>query len=124
MRHRLGDDAIDAGLGVNRVPAIQPLHIGNGDLAGSGGAGGIERRESKEGTEFFAEGPRDQSGLAHAQGDGWGLTPGQQFKRFNVVANAPGRPYYFVQAGMDLLHFPDQVVQPVLPPFEVVSADQ
>ena len=40
--HRLGDNAVDFGVGVQRIPAVEALHVRDRDLPGCGAAGRIE----------------------------------------------------------------------------------
>jgi len=109
VHDRAADDAVDAGGGLDGIPAVEVLEVVDGDLAGGGRGVGGEGGEGEEAAELFGEHARDQPGLAHAEGDG-GLDAGlQDFESFEVVADGAGQPDDFRYVGQALVEFHDEI---------------
>ena len=123
VTHRRRDDAVHFCRRADGVPAVEPFHVVDRDLAGSGLLIGREGGECEERAEFFGQHAAEQAGFAHAEGDRRTLPRLQNFERFEIVPNRAGGPDDFVYRGRAGIHLRENVIEPIRPAGEIVTAE-
>ena len=123
VAHRIGDHAVDLGLGVDLVVVIDFRHLLEAELARRQRPLVMEGGEAQGRAEASAEDPGGRADVAHADADGGNLALARQLQHPQVVAGMVGHGADLDDVGVQAAEAPVDFSEVVGRLAEVVVAD-
>ena len=120
---RVGDHAVDLGVGVDLVVVVDFGHLLVAELAGGQHPLVMERGVGERGAELAGENPRGDADVAHAQADRRHLAAARQFQHPQIVVRMVGHRADLDDVGIELAQPAVDFVEVVGRLAEVVQAD-